>query len=336
MTVIGLDIHSRHFTMAITDRQGNLRRRPVTTSTSEKNLVRETQKIKGEKVVVLEECELAQWVKGILEDRVDKLVICDPKQNAWIAKAEFNDDETSARKLSHLYQGGFTKEIKHPDAAGAALRSLFVHYVDMTTQMTRFKSKLKSCFRRVGIVPEGTAIYKEDAEKTWLKKLDGHAHLECRARHCYQALRMFEKCRGQTAAKLKRCKRPKETYRLLQTLPGVGPVVALGYLAIIGTPHRFSRRSQLWRYSTLGNIHRESDGRLYNRKPSRSGNRVLKWLIFRQFKGVLQQKRPCRFKRMYERLQRRGLPKKQARRQVCRRLMSTNRAVWQKGEAYRA
>lgn len=335
MFVIPLDMHSRSFTHTAFDLNGRMVKPLASARTSEENLRKEVAKVKGSKIVVVEECELSQWVKDVLEDLVDKVVIRDPKRNRWIAEDEYNDDKTSTVKLARLYLGGFIKEVRHPDAAGAALRALFVHYVDMSQQQTRIKNKLKSCFRRIGIDVSGPAIYADGAEGIWLTKLNNYSHLKLRARHYYEALRVFQRGRQETLAQLKKCKRPKEIYQLLLTIPGVGPVVALGYLALIGSPWRFSKRTALFRYATLGNCYRESDQRVYKKKPMRCGNRALKWVVFRQFKGVMQRKGECRFKRMYERLRRRGLDHKKARRQVCRRLLATVRAVWKKGEAYR-
>jgi len=106
---------------------------------------------------------MAQWVKRTLAPYVDKLVICDPQRNAWIAKDAFNDDKSSALKLAKLQLDGYIKEIVHPEEEGAKLRSLFLHYYDRNQQLVRFKNKLKAVFRSEAIATSGKGIYEEDA-----------------------------------------------------------------------------------------------------------------------------------------------------------------------------
>ena len=63
---------------------------------------------------------------------------------------------------------------------------------------------------------------------------------------------------------------------------------------------------------------------------------VLKWVVVQHFQGaVLRAKRSNRFQRQYHALLARGLPKRAARRVVCRTLLSVVRAVWMTGELYR-
>ena len=125
-------------------------------------------------------------------------------------------------------------------------------------------------------------------------------------------------------------------YTLLQTIPGIGPVVSAGYIALIDTPHRFSRKNKLWAYACLGNKYHESDRAVYKNRASKTGCRPLKWTVLQQFNAaVCRTKKPNRFKREYERLTRSGLDKRAARRAVCRSMLSTVRAMWIKGQAYR-
>jgi len=335
MNIIGLDAHSASFTVAILNHKGKLklclRRR-----TSEENLIEVVSKVDGPKELVVEESHLAQWIKMALEPYVDKLIICDPRHNRWIAKEDFANDRTSAIKLAQLQRGGFIKEIYHPDDAGAQLRALFLHYYDLTHQLTRFKCKLKATFRQVGIRVVGQSIYHPDSWGDYLEHLEPYPHFHHQASNDFRLIDCLERMRDRTCkAMLKRTKK-LAAYDVLISIPGVGPVIACGYLAMIVTPHRFSRKNKLWRYACLGNTYHESDDVVYKNRPSKSGNRVLKWLVTQHFQAAVERsKRRNRFKRYHEKLVMRGLSKKEARRHVCRSIISVVRAIWIKGEAYR-
>ena len=113
-------------------------------------------------------------------------------------------------------------------------------------------------------------------------------------------------------------------------------MIASGYIALIDTPHRFSRKNKLWAYACLGNKYHESDRAVYSNRPSKTGCRPLKWVVMQQFNAAVSRKKASnRFSRQHEALLRSGLGRRTARRQVCRNMLSMVRAIWMKGQAYR-
>jgi transposase len=147
---------------------------------------------------------------------------------------------------------------------------------------------------------------------------------------------MLERLKEETLeAMLKKVKKMR-AFELLDEIPGAGPVIAIGYIAMIITPERFSRKNKLWRYACLGNTRHESDDVVYKDRPSSSGNRVLKWVVVQHYQGAVERsKKLNRFKRRHQELLARGLSWKAARRHVCRNILSVVRAVWMKEEPYR-
>jgi transposase len=335
MHILGLDAHSATFTLEIVNPRGRVCRE-VKRETSAENLIEAVREAPGPKVVVVEESHLAQWVKRTVERYADKVVICDPKRNKWISGDEFNDDASSAHKLAELYRGGYIKEIRHPDDGGATLRGLFLHYYDLNQQLTRFKNKLKAVFRQEAIGTAGQGIYAEAGHEEWLQKLRGLPHLQHAARQRFELVDTLEALKQQTYEVMVKLARRKAAYRLLDGIPGAGAVITTGYLALIDTPHRFSRKNKLWSYAGFGNKRHTSDEEVYEEHASKNGNRPLKWVVCEHFLHAVEQPRNAnRFKRCYEELRRRGLDETAARREVCRKLLSTVRALWMKGEAYR-
>lgn len=335
MNSIGLDAHSASFTVAVLDSKGKLSL-CLRRYTSEEQLIDVVSKIGGPKQLVVEESHMAQWVKMALEPYVDKLIVCDPRHNRWIAKEDFADDRTSAIKLAQLLRGGYIKEIYHPDDTGAELRALFLHYYDVNHQISRFKCKLKATFRRVGIPVSGQSIYQGVNRQDFVKQLDSYPHLVHQAKHLFSLIDLLERMKLQTyKAMLGRAKK-LSGYDLLLDIPGAGPVITMGYLAMIVTPHRFSRKNKLWRYACLGNAYHVSDDVVYKNRPSKSGNHILKWVVMQHFQGAVQRtKNLNRFKKQHLKLIARGLTRKEARRHVCRSIISVVRTVWMKEEPYR-
>ncbi len=335
MNRIGLDAHSASFTMAVVNEAGKVTR-CLSRPTSAKNLIELVGAVPGSKELVVEESTVAQWVKETLEPYVDRLVVCDPRHNRWIAKDEFNDDRSSAIKLAQLWRGGYIKEIAHLNGERAQLRQAFLHYGDLNEQIRRFKNKLKATYRQAGIAVGGDGIYEEDSHREWLTRLDGSVALRRQAEHLFVLIDEIAQMKQESLKAMVKGARQDGGYARLLQIPGAGPVVACGYVALVGTPHRFSRKNKLWRYAGFGNALHISDAKVYQDRPSKSGNRLLKWVVVQHFMGAVQRSRKENvFKRRYERLCRQGLGEKVARRHVCRSLLSVVRAVWMKGEPYR-
>jgi len=335
MKTLALDAHAASFTLEVMTPQGQVAKR-VSREMSAANLIAVVEAETGPKALVVEESHLAQWVKRTLSPYVDKLLICDPQRNAWIARDQFNDDQSSAHKLALLHRGGFLKEIRHPDEKGAYLRGLFQHYYDLNQQLTRFKCKLKAAFRQEAIPTPGQKIYDEEEHEKWLKQLRRQKHLHHTARQSFAIIDLLEGLKEQTYKAMVQCASRQKVFELLQTLPGVGPVLATGYLAMIETPHRFSCKNKLWSYACLANRRLTSDEVVYAEHASRQGNRVLKWVVIEHYLHAVERpKHTNRFQRQYRELRSKGLDDTAARRQVCRALLSTVRAMWIKEEAYR-
>jgi hypothetical protein len=105
MKSIGLDVHAASFTMALLTAEGRLAW-VRSNDTTAHDLIEVVSKVVGPKMLVVEESHLAQWVKRTLERYVDRLVMCDPRHNEWISKAQYNDDRHSAEKLARLLRQG--------------------------------------------------------------------------------------------------------------------------------------------------------------------------------------------------------------------------------------
>lgn len=335
MKTIALDAHSANCTFALFSERGTFAK-SLECATSAENLIDVVKSVRGPKRLIVEESHMAAWVKRTLDPYVERLIVCDPQRNKWIAHDDFNNDISSAFKLGKLLIGGFVKEIHHPDEEGAELRRLFLHYHDLNQQLTRFKNKLKAVFRGEAIPTNGHGIYEEENHAEWLSQLKRLPHLRHEARQLFELVDQLEVLKQETHQEMTRRAERLPAYAWIESMPGAGPVVTTGYLALLETPHRFSHRNKVWKYACLAQQRHESDGRVYLDRAGRSGNRALKWVVFTHFHSAVDRAvKPNRFQRKLEALQSRGLAYNVARRHVCRALISTAWTLWRKEEPYR-
>src|SRR4030042_6332311 len=94
-------------------------------------------------------------------------------------------------------------------------KSLFLHYYDLTHQLTRFKNKLKGYFRQVGIKTPGSGIYQKKGRVEWVKNLVRYPHLLTQATHTYPILDGFDVLRNDTRSLMIKKVRVKSPLKVL-------------------------------------------------------------------------------------------------------------------------
>jgi transposase len=95
---------------------------------------------------------------------------------------------------------------------------------------------------------------------------------------------------------------------VLQTIPGVGPIISMTILLEIDTISRFDTRQQFCSYARLISPRQESGGKVVGLGNARAGNAWLKWAFSEA--AVLSAQKEARMKRCLEKLQsKHGTPK---------------------------
>jgi transposase len=75
-------------------------------------------------------------------------------------------------------------------------------------------------------------------------------------------------------------------YRVIQQLPGIGPVLAAVITAEIGDVHRFQTAAQLCSWAGLTPRHRESDTKVARGHVTKQGSRLLRWAVIEAVQRV--------------------------------------------------
>jgi len=331
MVCIGLDVHAQNFTACVLDGHGEVLLEGSFAVSAQK-LRSVVGAIAGPKQVVFEETTVAAWVYRVLEGHADRIVVADPRQNAWISKDEKMDDDRAAHRLAQLLQNKLVTSVYHPDPAGQSLRELVHGYHDMGRESTRAKNKLKHKFRQHGIPCTGATVFNPDKRDEWLDKFDDD-NARFLAQQLMTSVDYFDSQRQALRQRIARCARDNETVSRLMRVPGIGLIRAMTFYAIIDTPHRFADNRKLWSYCGIGLAQRTSDKGRGPVHLTRYGNRVLKNLANGAAISAIQAKNN-QFVRQHERLIAKGASKSKARLTVARAIISTMWAMWRKGEPY--
>jgi transposase len=116
--------------------------------------------------------------------------------------------------------------------------------------------------------------------------------------------------------------------------PGIGPVGAHLFSALIGDPWRFTTRQQLWRYCKLGITARTSDGKpLGYERLERHGQGDLKAVSYHAWKGAIIAK-DNEIKRWHEESLERTGSARHARLNTQRNIIEMLWVLWRSGKDY--
>ena len=109
----------------------------------------------------------------------------------------------------------------------------------------------------------------------WLSKI-AEAGVRRRAELYYQQLDALVSLRQQARRKLLAESKKDSAWKLLRSIPALGPIRVALLLGIVQTPHRFRSKRPLWRYRGLGVVtHRSADHRYVEGQRERSKKPVL-------------------------------------------------------------
>ena len=115
---------------------------------------------------------------------------------------------------------------------------------------TRVMQRLKALFRARGIRTPGRSAYPCEQRAQWLRELPNEG-VRFRASVLYQELELLQELRPKAKAAMLTEARRDSAWRLLRTIPSLGPVRVAMLLATAQTPWRFRTKRNLWAYAGL-------------------------------------------------------------------------------------
>jgi transposase len=271
MMIIGVDYHPSFQTIAIfMEETGECDERELNHSGGEAEKFYRDLQQRGIRVRVgMEATGYSRWFERLLAELGFELWIGDPAQ----IKAKRED----ARLLLRLMRENNFPQVWVPSPENRDLRQLLWHRHRLVQMRTRIMNQLQAL-----AMNEGQRLKK----KLW--GTQGRAVLEKLAlgpwasRRRQELLELLDgmnpKIEELTAAVEQEAKKRPDALRLM-THPGVGPLTALAYVLIIGTPARFPRGKQIGTYVGMIPSEDSSAGKQRLGHISKQGSSLLRFLL---------------------------------------------------------
>jgi transposase len=293
--------------------------------------------VRRPRYLAFEEGPLASWLDRNLKADVDRLIVCDPRKNAWIAKGGDKDDPIDAAKLADLFIGGFLKPVHHPtDLKREAFRQLVGLYHERVGHRVMAANKVIGRLRRWGVVVREQAFGPPDARQTLLEQLPTTEQAASVRLGVDLLLAGYDQAVAQEIKLRRQLTREAKTYEAIvrfTALPGVAWVRAATFFACLDTPWRFASKQALWKYMGIGLERKTSGTGPVYLGVDRSANRTLKSMILGAAESaILQKDNP--FHQQHERWTKAGISPRNAKRNVGRSMAAVMWGMWKNGGVY--
>jgi transposase len=336
---MGMDVHKAMTVIVMLNNAGKVVAEAII-ETKAATILDFIESQRGTLYVAFEEGTQAAWLYDLIRPHVAEVVVCDPRK---ITAAQGNKaDRPDAKRLAELLRTNSLIPVYHGERSTRGVKELAHSYTSMVEDSTRVKNRVKALFRGRGIDCSGSAVYNPNEREQWIAKLDSTA-LRARAARLWEELDCLVPLCEEAEKELVSEARKHAATKILQSVPGLGPVRAAVILGVAGTPHRFRTKRQFWAYIGLGIVTKTSseytvvDGqvRRSNKRPlvrglNRNYNRALKWV----FKGAAKTVASGSWKSEFQSMIAQGTPESLVRLTLARKIASITLALWKKGERY--
>jgi transposase len=302
--------------------------------TSEVNLINQVNAVAAErKHLTIEQGTMSFWAAEVLQDFVDELIICDPRHNKLITKAENKNDRTDTLSLCTLLRLGNLKEIWRPKQMG--IRRIFFEQVKEYQRITKTLSIHK---RQLGDVLRHWGITRKVRKKDYTdpaELLAGVAEPLLRE-ELEEKIRFIRQLAARKRQQKQRFIRTGTRFweiKEFMKIPGVAEVGAHTFSGYIQTPYRFRRSGQLIKFCKLAVRKFTSDGKpVRSERLSKAGHGCLKALSHVAWKS--SQGSDNQVSRYYQACLEKVGDAVHARLSTQRKILTTMWALWKNKQAY--
>jgi transposase len=279
MIIIGVDYHPSDQYIAFVDTEtGEYGERQLNHSAGEAEKFYRELATQGVRVRVgMEATGYSRWFERLLAELGMELWIGNAAEIETKRVRKQKTDREDARLLLRLLQENTFPRIWVPSAENRDLRQLLWHRHRLVQMRTRMMNQLQALAMNEG---------QRRKKKLWSER--GRAEFEklplafWASRRRQDLLELLDRLNPTieelTTAVEREAKKWPEVLRLM-THPGVGPLTALAFVLIIGTPQRFRRGKQIGSYVGLIPTENSSAGHQRLGHISKQGSSLLRFLL---------------------------------------------------------
>jgi transposase len=256
MRTLALDVHARFAEVALHE-EGEIRR---VGQVATRDLPAFAESLAPEDHVVIESTSISWAIVDLIAKHAGRVTISNPMQTKAIAQAKVKTDKVDAKVLAQLGAADFLAEVWVPDQGTRALRRRCAQRQALVRERTAHRVRIHAILQRNLVELPVTDVFGRKG-----RRLLAAARLPEHEREQVDAgLRLRDAIEAEIDEVERRLAREalaSTDVRRLMTIPGVGPMTALGLVGVIGDVGRFPSHRHLVGYLGLDPKVRQSGER---------------------------------------------------------------------------
>jgi transposase len=227
--------------------------------------------------VAIEAGNQTAWVYEALVAMGAKVTVVNPNKVKLIAESRRKTDKVDARILCELLRiDALPHPVHMPGRQTRALRGLLVARRQLVAARTKLCNVVRGMLRQEGLrLPAGALSSFAGWERVFVNSFSCE-HVMTVVRAYYQSFKALTQSIHELDRKLAERERKEPRAKRLQTMPRVGRIASLTFLAAVDDVHRFPSSRKLVGYSGLAPTVRQSSERTEYGSISREGRRELR------------------------------------------------------------
>lgn len=286
----------------------------------------------GKVLCLVEAAPLAEWCKRGLEALGFECEIIDTRRAQKLFDSRKKTDQRDARTLARMARVKWYNVVHAKSEASRLMRTRLTVREGLVGTAIAMQNRVKGLLRAHGERISGAK--GSGFAEAIRERLGGKGELLAQVE---PLLRVWESTRGELLAEekaLRRVAKERPVVKRLTTVPGVGKLVALAFVATIDNPHRFTNAGQVGDYVGLApGVYQSGDIERVGRI-TREGDKMLRALLVEAAHSILYTYRGSWvWKRWAEELSARKGPAK-ARVALARRLAGLLWRLWRDEQAF--
>ena len=282
---VGLDVSLKETAICVVDRSGRIVSERTVASDPEAIAAFVMSKAPGAVRIGLETGPTATWLWTELK-RLGLPIICiDARHAKAVLKMQINkSDRKDAIGIARIMQTGWFKEVRVKSFDSHAMKALLASRALLVKIKRDLENQIRGLLKNLGLVI-GRATFNVFAVRAEALIAD-RPQLSAAVEPLIKARKAIEQEIGDLDRKVMKLARHDPQVRAFMTVPGIGPITALCFRAIIDDPTRFKRSRSVGAYVGL-TTRRHASGEIdWSGRISKCGDAMLRSYLF-EAAGVL-------------------------------------------------
>jgi transposase len=286
MQYVGIDYHKRYSVLCATDERGEkLRQRRVNGNTAS-GFAQFFSELGEPSKVVMEACWNWGWLYDLLGEieQVDKVVLAHPYKTRLIAEAQVKSDRIDAQALATLLRGDLIAQSHAPSASTRARKHLLRQRLFWVRLRTMLRNRIHAILdRQHDLARPQLKNFFSRRGKNWLEEVQlPSAADQPLLKQDLEVAELLE-------AKIKQIGQSQsEEERLLESIPGIGPLFSSVIATEIDGIGRFHSSAKLAAYAGVVPTTHASGGRVFHGRLLWQYNKWLRWALIEASWSAIQ------------------------------------------------